>query len=159
MEFNTDPEFLRERWHSFTDSPLRDPAGSDTYNVLTLFRSWMLGAVLGGLAAMFLKCLPREEHAARGAIYHPSDILVIGVLELFVVAVELGQLLEPSRTCSMLSALVQQAGVVVGYLIVQNISVAPSVQRVPRMCHRRERPSRRGPRGSKRVGNDRGGVR
>ncbi len=124
LDFSTDAAVLRQRWHEFMASPFRGLAGSDTYNVLTLFRSLVMGAVLGWLAAMFLNCLWRGQvTASRRHLRQIGGVVVIGGLAVFVLAVELGQLLELSRTCSMLSVIVQQAGMIVGYWLGRTSSI------------------------------------
>ncbi len=113
FDFCTEPAILRQRWATFVASPLADPAGNDAHNALTLFRSGVMGAVLGWLAAMVLTTL--WTHGRRGSGRHSRHLagaIAIVLLAMFVLAVELVQLLVPSRTCSMLSVFVQVTGVV-----------------------------------------------
>ncbi len=124
FDFCTEPAILRQRWATFVASPLADPAGNDAHNALTLFRSGVMGAVLGWLAAMVLTTL--WTHGRRGSGRHSRHLagaIAIVLLAAFVVAVELVQLLEQSRTCSMLSVFVQVTGVVAGYRIGRGMSI------------------------------------
>jgi VanZ family protein len=134
FSFRVDPvEVQRDLGRFWSTLALFDARGRRLFSIADLVSNVLLGVPVGALLVL-------GGLVGRGIVTRVAGALVVEAL--FAGAVELGQILAPTRTASALDVLAQSAGAVAGALGAHGIGTAAARRLETRLAARlRERPA------------------